>query len=218
MSWMTFARNSYPNRMRRLWMGFRDWEKRAYAAPSPPKVKQAVLLRNGFPHATWVETGTYKGDTTKVLLEHSLFVYSIEPSPTLYENVAFYFNSNPNVEIINGTSEEVLPSLLPKLSGKINFWLDGHYSGGETFAGPNECPLIEELFSISQNIKRFDAVAILIDDVRLCGSLHSYGTYPPLEKIIDFAKINDLDWHIEHDIFVARSKPNQRSDYTVAKS
>lgn len=96
--------------------------------------------------------------------------------------------------------------LLPKLSGKINFFLDGHYSGGETFAGPNDCPLLDELNFISQNLPRFQAVTILIDDIRLCGKKHSYGLYPSLDNLVDFARSNNLDWHIEHDIFVAKTK------------
>jgi hypothetical protein len=191
-----------------LWRGYRDWGTREYAAPSPYLIKQAILLRNGFPNAIWVETGTYLGITTKALSKHGSFVYSIEPEPTLYANAKKSFEAQPNVEIINGISEDIFPKLLPKLSGVINFWLDGHYSGGETFAGPNDCPLFEELTFISQNIRHFEAVSILIDDIRLCGKTHVYGAYPSLEDLVDFAKSNNLDWHIEHDIFVAKTKQN----------
>ena len=83
MNFKTIVRNSYPYRILRLWQGFIAWGKGAYSAPSPHFIKQTVLLRNAFPSATWVETGTYLGQTTKELSKHGAFVYSIEPEPTL---------------------------------------------------------------------------------------------------------------------------------------
>ena len=86
--------------------------------------------------------------------------------------------SYPNVEILKGLSEEVLPSLLPRLSGDINFWLDGHYSGGITGCGTNEFPIMEELESILQwNVKK---EVIYIDDLRL---LRSFSDEINLDKI-----------------------------------
>ncbi len=150
MNFKAFVRNSYPYRTLRLWQGFIGWGKSSYAAPSPHFIKQKVLLRNAISGATWVETGTHLGQTTKELSKHGTFVYSIEPEPTLYSNAADYFKSYPNVEILKGVSEEVFPSLLPKLSGDINFWLDGHYSTGITFKGPQDTPILEELAHIQR--------------------------------------------------------------------
>ena len=166
MNFKVIVRNSYPYRILRLWQGFLAWGNRAYAAPSPHFIKQTVLLRNAFPNSTWVETGTYLGQTTKELSRHGSFVYSIEPEPILYSNAASYFKSYPNVEILKGLSEEVFPSLLPKLSGDINFWLDGHYSSGITHKGPQDTPILDELAEISKNLNHFGKVCVMIDDVR----------------------------------------------------
>lgn len=205
MNIKNLTQNCHPHHLLNLWRSLAGWKKNGYAAPSPHFIKQAVLLRNGLENATWIETGTYLGQTTKVLAEHGLFVYSIEPEPTLYANAKSQLSSFGNVEIIKGISEDVFPALLPKLSGKINFFLDGHYSGGETFAGPNDCPLLEELKFISQNLARFEAASIIIDDIRLCGKKHSYGSYPSINDLVDFARKNSLDWHIEHDMFIAKT-------------
>jgi hypothetical protein len=32
-----------------------EWARRGFAAPSPPHVKRATLLRLGLPEATWIE-------------------------------------------------------------------------------------------------------------------------------------------------------------------
>ncbi len=185
-----------------------DWAAREYIAPSPQSVKSLCLLRNNLPNSTWVETGTYYGDTSDLLSRHAIKVITIEPEPSLFAKALNRFSSQSNVTVLNGISEEILPKILPSLDGNICFWFDGHYSAGETFAGPNDCPLIEELESIAQNIDRFDAVSILIDDIRLCSKPHAYGTYPSLDYLVDFARSKNLDWYIEHDIFIAKTKLN----------
>lgn len=185
------------------------WRKSAYAAPSPQFIKLAVLLGNAFPSSTWVESGTLIGTTTKELSKHGTFVYSIEPEPTLYSNAATYFKSYPNVKIIEGLSESVFPSLLPKLSGDINFWLDGHYSAGITYKGPQDTPILDELAQISRNLCHFGKVCVMIDDVRCFNpELIEYSSYPTLNTLVEWANQNGLSWKIEHDIFIAKSKLN----------
>jgi len=103
-------------------------------------------------------------------------------------------------------SEEVLPKILSTLEGNVCFWLDGHYSGGNTFAGPSDTPLLFELEQISKFISDWDRVVIAIDDIRFCGKFHIYGKYPALNHLVDFARAHDLSWHIEHDIFVTKSR------------
>jgi hypothetical protein len=212
MNFKASVRNSYPYRILRLWQEFIRWSKFGYAAPSPHFIKQTVLLRNAIPGSTWVETGTYLGQTTKELSKNGIFVYSIEPEPTLYSNAAEYFKSYPNVEILKGVSEEVFPSLLPKLYGDINFWLDGHYSAGITYKGPQDTPILEELTYISTNLNHFRNVCVMIDDIRCFNpDLEEYSSYPSLNVLVDWATKNGLNWHIEHDIFIAKSKPIRQS-------
>ena len=92
--------------------------------------------------------------------------------------------------------------MLQKLNGNINFWLDGHYSGDITFKGEKETSIEIELQSISKNINHFNKIAVLIDDVRL---FKKDSNYPPLDILVDWARENKLNWHIEHDIFVAKN-------------
>ena len=190
----------------RLFRGFVRWRDDAYAAPSPYFVKAEVLLRNSLPNASWVETGTYLGDTTALLSKHGQFVYSIEPEPSLYTKAIERFQSSPNIKIVKGLSEEVFPNLLPKLSGNFNFWLDGHYSSGVTHKGPKDTPILDELASIALHMKNFTNISVMIDDIRCFNpTISEFSTYPQLKQIVDWAEENKLVWHIEHDIFIARS-------------
>ncbi len=184
-----------------------DWAARLYAAPAPHPVKQLVLLRNNLSNSTWIETGTLHGETSEFLSRHAMYVHTTEPEPRLFEKARQRFEHFKNVTVYNEISETFLPRILPTLSGNLCLWLDGHYSAGGTFAGPNDTPLREELNAISENIERYESVAILIDDIRLCGRQHIYGSYPSLSELVAFADKLGLIWHIEHDIFIAKSKP-----------
>jgi len=198
-------RIKHPYRMLRSLRDYIDWQKRAYAAPSPPDVKQACLLRNGIPGATWVETGTYMGHTTEILSKHGAMTYSIEPEPALFENARRRFSGTRNVEIINGTSEDIFPTLLPRISGDVNFWLDGHYSGGITYKGARDTPIADELAVIADNLGHFRGVCVLVDDLRCFeSSPENRAEYPSLDSLVDWARSHELRWHIEHDILVAK--------------
>ena len=77
---------------------------------------------------------------------------------------------------------------------------------GITFKGKRDTPIIQELAAISDNFSRFDKVCVLIDDVRCFNpQIDEYSTYPPIDTLIVWAKKHQLKWHIEHDIFVAKT-------------
>ncbi len=181
------------------------WKKRGFANNAPQVIKQSVLERNGPDNATWIETGTFLGTTTAFLEQSAVRVYTIEPEPRLYEAARQRFQSSDRVTVLNGISEEILPDLLPTLTGNVSFWLDGHYSAGVTYKGPVDCPVDAELAAISANIERFDDVAVLIDDVRCFLPENEIASYPSIDKLVDWAREHSLYWHIEHDIFVARN-------------
>lgn len=185
---------------------FLTWELRRFSPPSPHYIKQTVLERHSLPYCTWIETGTHLGLTTKKLAKIANYVYTIEPEPTLYKNAKRRLAKLKNVCIENSISEIALPIILSKLSGNTCFWLDGHFSAGNTFKGPQDTPILNELAAIRENLSRMDKVVILIDDVRCFNPQDpDYSTYPPLKFLVDWAVENQLSWMIEHDIFVAKN-------------
>ena len=182
--------------------GIADWKKRGFLENSPQLVKENVFLKYGIKNAAWIETGTYLGTTTKYLSNLFPHVYSIEPEPMLYASACKRFEGK-NVTLFNEVSENVFPSLLPKLTGNINFWLDGHYSAGITFKGVKDCPVKDELSAIENNFSNFDKLSILIDDVRcFLPSNVDYSDYPSIDYLVDWARRMNLCWRIEHDIFI----------------
>ncbi len=183
----------------------KKWADRGYDMPAPQIVKWSVLTRYGIPTGTWVETGTYLGGTTAFLAEHAAHVYSIEPAPALAQAAVERFQDCPNVTILQGLSEDCMPGVLAGIEGPVSFWLDGHFSAGNTFQGPSDTPIRSELAAIEPQLSRWETVTVLVDDVRCFDpSNPHFADYPTRGWLVDWADRNGLSWVFEHDIFIAR--------------
>lgn len=176
---------------------FLDWRRRQYAPPSPNAIKRATIRRNAL-DGTFVETGTYLGDTTEFATLFSKQVISLEPDPQLYAAAIERFRDRKEIRLIGSSSEEAFGPLVEQLAGSVTFWLDGHYSGAGTFLGLETTPIGSELKAIAERGSGISDMAILIDDVRCFGA----DGYPPLSYFVDWAKGQAMRWSIEHDIFV----------------
>ena len=113
---------------------------------------------------TVVEGGTYQGGTAKKLSKEFKNVYTIEKSDVMFEKAKQNIGSIQNITQLRGDTRDHLPSLVSQ-NDNILFWLDAHWSGGDTYGEQDECPLLQELEIIfSSSMKNY---AILIDDARL---------------------------------------------------
>ncbi|HEV3271364.1 MAG TPA: hypothetical protein VGZ93_04200 [Candidatus Methylacidiphilales bacterium] len=91
-------------------------------------------------------------------------MFTIERAEGLYREHHEALRALGNVEPLYGDSKDLLPEVVSRLGDKpAIFWLDGHWSGGETAGENDECPLVSELETLSH--RRGDV--ILIDDARL---------------------------------------------------
>ena len=188
---------------------FRKWRAGYFALPAPTEIKLATLVRYGGKSRYWVESGTYLGDTTKELSKFAEEVHTIEPSKDLFRRGSVRIGDLPNVFRYNDLSENVIGSIVDGIISRKNdlsfaFFLDGHYSHHDTFQGPIDTPILQELAEISKRIHSMDEVVVLVDDVRLfTGLLESHEEYPELLSLVSWAEENRLRWTIENDIFVA---------------
>ena len=112
---------------------------------------------------SFVETGTFKGDTTRTLRRHFKKLWTIELDDGLFEAARLKLARYPNIVCLHGDSKEVLKQNVPELDSPTLFWLDGHYSGQGTAKGEIAAPLLEELSIIAQSSVRGHIIAI--DDI-----------------------------------------------------
>jgi hypothetical protein len=189
------------------------WMRKGFRPPAPHFVKLVTLERHAPAGATWVESGTYRGDTARHLAMSTRLsakrVVTMEPSEKYFEAASLELSAFQRIETIYGESTEILPKILPDMSGPICFWLDGHFSSGDTHMGASDTPIIEELAIIEQFIGEGRDMSVFVDDVRLFASQHretddeDRSGYPPLELLTEFVARYANYWTIEHDILIA---------------
>lgn len=178
------------------------WIKNGFMSPAPFLIKKRVFIRHAIKTATWIETGTYLGDTTSFLNKYfGVDVYSIEPSEFYFQFCQKRFYGNNQIKLIHGSSEDMLVSVLENINNEVNFWLDGHFSSGKTFQGESDTSINRELDIIENNLKNLKKVTIFIDDIREFGVAKDY---PPLDTVVNWAHKNNFKWTIEHDILIAK--------------
>jgi len=79
-----------------------------------------------------------------------------------------------------------LPDLLKVISGKTLFWLDGHFSGSNTFSnGLSETPISTEIIAVLNQGAQFGMKhVILVDDARCFDGENGYPTLMNLKNQI----------------------------------
>jgi len=161
---------------------YRKWLANGRPDPPPPLAKQEMLrdYAKSYGLDVFVETGTFLGDTVEALRRNFRIVHSIELSRKFFELSRRRLEGAPNVELHLGDSSKVLLEIVPKIDGPALFWLDGHYSGGETAKGDSNCPVRAELKAIFAGMKH--PFVVMIDDAR-CFRNPEATDYPSIQEI-----------------------------------
>jgi len=120
---------------------------------------------NDFP--IFVETGTHMGNTIFAMEPYFQELHTIEIKEEFYDIVKNSYKGS-KINFYLGDSITELNQIVEKLNGNAIFFLDGHWSSGDTGRGEKDVPLLEELKQIMENFK-YSAI-VIIDDLRLFGS------------------------------------------------
>jgi len=147
----------------------------------------------------FVETGTWMGETASKMSQFFKRVYTIEASESLFKISQHKLKNFDNIIACLGDSRKILNSIIEN-EDNILFWLDAHWSGGNTYGENDECPVIEELNAIFKHKKNY---AILIDYARLFLAPpplpHNFLNWPSILDISN-AIPKDFDLLIHEDV------------------
>ena len=126
----------------------------------------------------FIETGTFKGETTKLASKHFKNVTTIEINEDNYNYSKNRLNNISSIEFLLGDTIKLFPSVIENHNDlKSTFWLDAHPMDPEK---DGDCPLLVELDILKKHSKRNDHI-IIIDDLQRC--YNSKGNYPKFEEL-----------------------------------
>ena len=115
-----------------------------------------------------IESGTYRGTTTKRCVPEFHKIVTIEIDESLARDAKLFLKNNSNVEVVQGDVIDCLPAILEKQDMQnILVYLDGHFSGGVTGKGKADEPACDAVNLLSKY--RHKLSAIIIDDFREFG-------------------------------------------------
>jgi hypothetical protein len=156
----------------------------------------AVQLRDELGLVRAVETGTYRGGTTRELAQMFPSVVTIELSPELHRDAVAEFEGIPAIRALQGDSALLLPDVADPAKPTLWF-LDGHWSGGPTAGKDAECPVLDEIAALAAG---HDGDCVLIDDARLFAAPppppHDPAQWPSLVEVFDALRAAHQEHHV----------------------
>lgn len=165
--------------------------------------KAAILLDYAHRYGirTFIETGTNTGATVAALITEFDDITTIELSLEIFLQAEERFLLNNNVICLRGDSGWWLPKIIASHTEPILFWLDGHYSGGNTARGEVDTPIVTELEAA---VLAPHGSVIIIDDARLFGGMpehtEEFKDYPHLSWIEGVAVSAEFNFEVKDDI------------------
>lgn len=180
------------------------WAHGGCAGPAPPPIKRRIIAAylERYQIREFIETGTHLGDTLAcVAQDRRISCRSIELDMDMYRNADNRFRNWSNVRVFHGDSGEVLPVIMEDMPGPALFWLDGHYSGGDTAKGESDTPVSKELQAIIDS--KIKEHVILIDDARCFNGTNGY---PFLDELLMTVRRNS-EYRIEVSADIIRLTP-----------
>jgi hypothetical protein len=153
----------------------KTWRQNKCPMPLPAHLKRQYLrsLALQGKRPVFIETGTYYGDTIYALKGCFDTAHTIELSQKYYKQAKGRFEGFSSITVWQGDSTEVLSQILSSLARPAMFWLDGHYSGGDTALGERVTPIEAEVRAIAAH-HLFPFHLVLVDDARLFDGSDGY--------------------------------------------
>lgn len=165
--------------------------------PPPHIYKQKIVRIHGkkFRINILVESGTFKGDMVYGVRNGFKKIITIELSDYFFKKAKIRLKNFKNIKIIKGDSGKEIKQILRFVKEPAVFWLDGHYSGGNTTKSKVNTPIINELKSILNH--KIKTHVLLIDDAR-----HFTGEddYPKINDLKKMLKDSNYDMKVKDDI------------------
>lgn len=177
-----------------------EWHESDGTGPPPPMFKANLIRSHAIRYdiPCFVETGTYLGDTIRLVSHLFDLAYSIELDPALHRHVSTVLCDRDGVVLLEGDSRTCLPVVMDHLPARALFWLDAHCSQGITAGSAEGPPVLHELSTVGERAEAGSVV--LVDDARLFGSRSGYPSIDRVRRTVDDLWGDEVDFAVEDDI------------------
>lgn len=163
--------------------------------------KATLFLKEAGGIDHFVETGTYYGKTALWASNHFKYVETVEFCKDIFEATREKLKQQSNIVCYYGDSRVVLNRILTQSTDRILFWLDAHWSSGNTYGEKDQCPLLNELDTIFSDNRNN---VIMIDDARtfLCPPMlpNDPKQFPTIKELMDAIPHNRFHTMIIEDV------------------
>ena len=147
---------------------------------------------------TVIETGTHYGVGTLQLAALFDKVWTIENDPVLVNFFRKNYAQIKKIQMSQGSSPDILVKILPKIEGRVLFFLDAHWfpsSPRSSFHEGTQCPVMHELQTIHDFLNEKPNSVVMIDDAHMF-----LKSLPPSFNTHDFPRIGTLMQRIKESI------------------
>ncbi len=169
----------------------------------PLTEKEIKSIVGDFSITTFVETGTYLGDSTLSASQVFDRVHTIEIQHALHEQAKAKCSAQSNITFHHGDSVNILSQIVKECGNGGVFWfLDAHQSGPESGNNGTFVPLLEELNAILENIS--GTHIFVIDDVRLFSAFWDWEgiSFQSIEQCFKKYDVNIQRKTVSNDRFI----------------
>jgi hypothetical protein len=172
-----------------------------------PPLELLAQLKERYQITSFIETGTYRGDTAVWAASYFQRVLTVERSKVIYDETRDRHGmKHKNIDFLFGDSVSALKQLIGGLTGPSVFWLDAHWCGGYSSKEDGECPLLNEIETIHCSHQTH---FLFIDDARLFTSPPpeplQIDQWPSIDQVIHALQSGHKDYYIviHEDVIMA---------------
>jgi hypothetical protein len=169
-----------------------------------PFINRVLRAHHSTAPRIFVETGTWKGQTTQLVAEMEEFdkVFTVELAKDLYQEVSAQLKDNDKIECIYGNAKEVVAILAEEIQEPVMWYLDAHHIDGTDT--PREMSIFEEFAGIK--LRKLPDI-VIVDDVHMFGRREFEAPWSKLSPgIIEQALAPVHRAYVDDDHFVVHRK------------
>ena len=172
---------------------------------APTQLIDAIQRQTGAD--TFIETGTFQGDTAEWAAGQFAHVSTIELPGPWYDGSKERLKNLPAVTLHCGDTREIMRQVVAHLTKPAIFWLDAHWMGSGPKGKDCECPVIDEITYINTSVY---VHTILVDDARyFCKPPpppHDPAYWPDLGAVVTHLTAGNRYVYLVDDVIVAVPK------------